>query len=198
MWEGLGTGILSAVGGWLSQEKTDERVQKQMDFQERMSSTAYQRAMADMKLAGLNPMLAYSQGGASSPAGSAPAASDILTPAISTAQQAKRIDAEVDNMKKTNRLIDEQTETQKTTQAQQGAAAAASLASAKQMAAETAILSQELSGAQREALKAEHDEKVYATPGGKVLRTLGTIMREIGIGGNSARSRITVHPRPGN
>lgn len=46
-----------------------EEAQKARDYSTLMSNTQYQRGVEDMKSAGLNPALAYSQGGASSPSG---------------------------------------------------------------------------------------------------------------------------------
>lgn len=43
--------------------------QKNRDWQEYMSNTSYQRAMSDMQKAGINPLLAYDQGGAQSGSG---------------------------------------------------------------------------------------------------------------------------------
>lgn len=67
---GLISAGASLLGGMEANSARGKEAQTNREFQEYMSNTSYRRGMADMKAAGLNPMLAFSQGGASVPSGS--------------------------------------------------------------------------------------------------------------------------------
>lgn len=84
----LGGAAVSYLGANSANAANARLARDQMAFQERMSNTSYQRAVADMKKAGINPMAAFSQGGASSPPGSTASNVNPLMDASNSAKSA--------------------------------------------------------------------------------------------------------------
>ena len=91
----LAAAAIPAAMSFIGQERTNRQnaqiAQQQEGFQREMSNTSYQRAVADMMAAGLNPMLAYSQGGASTPVGATTQMQNSLGAAATSGQQAYQL-----------------------------------------------------------------------------------------------------------
>lgn len=86
----LGAGISGAaslLGGVLGNRANARAARQQQQFEEHMRATQYQTAVADLRKAGLNPMLAYTQGGAGVPQGATARTEDVISPAVSSAAQ---------------------------------------------------------------------------------------------------------------
>jgi CCR4-NOT transcriptional regulation complex NOT5 subunit len=118
------SGGASAYGQYSANKQNAQLAQNQMDFQERMSSTAHQREVRDLRLAGLNPILSGTGGmGASSGPGATASMDNVAGAGVASAlealtkitqsylirEQTDRAKAETENIKTTNPQIRAQT-----------------------------------------------------------------------------------------
>lgn len=108
-WSGLAaaapavlSGVASAFGQSQANKANLRIAREQMGFQERMSSTAVQRRMADLRRSGINPIIAGTDG-ASSPVGASAQMEDTVGRGASSAMEAialrkqlRLLDAQVD------------------------------------------------------------------------------------------------------
>jgi hypothetical protein len=86
----------SLFGGMQSNASSAHQARQMMEFQRQMSNTQWQRGVADMKAAGINPMLSFMEGGASAPQGAMASQSDVVTPAVNSALMRDRFQLDND------------------------------------------------------------------------------------------------------
>jgi len=186
-------GMFSAFGQAAANAEAKEASQRQMDFQKETLRSQYQWGMEDMRKAGLNPLLAYKQGGAGSASGADYTPGNVGAAAVSGASTAQSSalatraqETQLENIKADTLLKNSQDKTQSALQVQAMAQAGqansqSALNSAIQARTnvDTLISGEQLSSAKAAAAKALSDEQFYKTPEGQALRTLDLVRQSI-------------------
>lgn len=107
---GLGSAVDSANATSAANAQNIALAREQMQFQKSMRQTAYQDAVKDLKKAGLNPMLAYSQGGAAVPSGASATVNPEFSPElVSSAFNAAAQLAQIEQAQAQTRQINAET-----------------------------------------------------------------------------------------
>jgi len=117
---GLVGGLLDFGGGKAANEANAREAAANREFQRDMSNTAYRRSLYDMRQAGLNPILAYQRGGASTPTGAQAVMRNPMERApqhAANVTSALRTRAEIKNLEANTALTAEKLETERTIQA---------------------------------------------------------------------------------